>query len=70
MENEIRSVFLSEDKQKRAEVFNKDGVWYVNMILGGQLIESRPMVSDGGVIHSERYAEDAAENWCLGVIND
>ena len=32
-----------------------------------QLIENREMVTDG-VAHSERYAEDAAENWCLGYI--
>jgi len=70
MEKEIKQVLMSKDRTRRAEIFNKDGVWYVDMILGGQLIESRPMVSDGGVVHSERYAEDAAENWCLGVIND
>ena len=27
----------------------------------------REMKTDG-VIHSLRYAEDAAENWCLGYI--
>ena len=37
------------------------------MIIGGQLIESRPMIT-GTTVHSLSYAEDAAENWCLGVI--
>jgi len=29
--------------------------------------ETRQMITNG-VAHSERYAEDAAENWCLGYI--
>ncbi len=32
-----------------------------------QLKETRQMITNG-VAHSERYAEDAAENWCLGYI--
>lgn len=36
------------------------------------LIEERKMVtvnSDGTeTVHSEQYAEDAAENWCMGYI--
>lgn len=66
--NDFKQIFLSEDKTRRAEIFQKDSVWHVNMIIGGQLIECRPMISNG-VVHSERYAEDAAENWCLGIIN-
>ena len=31
------------------------------------LIETRQMLTEG-VAHSESYAEDAAENWCLGYI--
>ena len=46
---------------------SKNDVWHVNMIIGGQLIECRPMVSDV-TVHSLRYAEDAAENWCIGII--
>lgn len=68
MEQDIRSIFMSEDHQRRAEVFEKTGVWYVNMILGDQLVECRAMVSDDGTVHSERYAEDCAENWTIGVI--
>lgn len=69
MKQDIKSIFMSEDKMRRAEVFERAGVWYVNMILGAQTIECRAMVSDTGTVHSERYAEDCAENWCTGIIN-
>ena len=65
---DIKQVMLSEDISRRAEKFQKDDVWYVNMIIGGQLIESRPMIT-GTTVHSLSYAEDAAENWCMGIIN-
>ena len=65
---DIKQVMLSEDKSRRAEIFQKDDVWYVNMIIGGQLIESRPMIT-GTTVHSLSYAEDPAENWCMGIIN-
>ena len=42
-------------------------VYEVDFYEGGILKESRQMITDG-VPHSERYAEDAAENWCLGYI--
>lgn len=32
-----------------------------------KLVENRKMITNG-VAHSEHYAEDAAENWCLGYI--
>ncbi|MDC3304990.1 hypothetical protein OAV13_00555 [bacterium] len=64
--NEIKQVMMSEDRSRRAEIFLKNDVWHVNMIIGGQLIECRPMVSDG-TVHSLRYAEDAAENWCIAL---
>jgi hypothetical protein len=59
---------MSEDRTRRAEIFSKNDVWHVNMIIGGQMIECRPMISDG-IVHSLSYAEDAAENWCIGIIN-
>ncbi len=65
---EIKQVMMSEDRTRRAEIFSKNDVWHVNMIIGGQLIECRPMISDG-IVHSLSYAEDAAENWCIGIIN-
>ena len=64
--NEIKQVMMSGDRSRRAEIFLKNDVWHVNMIIGGQLIECRPMVSDG-TVHSLRYAEDAAENWCIAL---
>ena len=48
----------------------RDGVpsiYEVDFYEGGILKESRQMITDG-VPHNERYAEDAAENWCLGYI--
>ena len=66
--NEIKQVMMSEDRSRRAEIFSKNDVWHVNMIIGGPLIECRPMVSNG-TVHSLSYAEDAAENWCIGIIN-
>ena len=68
MMTEIKQVMMSEDRTRRAEIFSKNDVWHVNMIIGGQLIECRPMVSNG-TVHSLSYAEDAAENWCIGIIN-
>jgi hypothetical protein len=48
--------------------FNVDeAYWEVEFWDKKQLIETRPMVTDG-VAHSEVYAENAAENWCLGYI--
>lgn len=32
-----------------------------------KLVETREMVTEG-TAHSERYAEDCAENWCFGYI--
>jgi len=67
MEKEIKQVLMSKDRTRRAEIFMKNGVWHVNMIIGSQLVECRPMVS-GTTVHSLSYAEDAAENWCMGII--
>lgn len=64
--NEIKQVMMSDDRSRRAEIFLKNDVWHVNMIIGGQIIECRPMISDG-TVHSLRYAEDAAENWCIAL---
>ena len=47
--NEIKQVMMSEDRSRRAEIFSKNDVWHVNMIIGGQLVECRPMISDGTV---------------------
>ena len=65
---DIKQVMMSEDRSRRAEIFMKNDVWHVNMIIGGQLVECRPMISNG-TVHSLSYAEDAAENWCMGIID-
>lgn len=55
---------------RNQKAISKD-YYEVDFIKGDQVMESRKMVStdqDGEVIHSETYAESAAENWCLGVI--
>ena len=39
----------------------------VDFYKNDKVVETRKMISDG-VVHSESYAEDAAENWCLGVM--
>jgi|TARA_E500000318_G_scaffold34499_1_gene33808 hypothetical protein len=62
--------FYSEDGSREAIVFHLDGAWYVDLLEGSvgalQLVETRKMETDG-VLHSERYAEDCAENWVLHV---
>ena len=62
------------DNNRSAKVYHveefRDGipsVYEVDFYEGGILKESRQMITDG-VPHSERYAEDAAENWCLGYV--
>jgi len=42
-------------------------MYLVRMFENNKLIKSIPMISEA-TIHSERFAEDAAENWCLGYI--
>ena len=49
-------------------IYNKEFKMYlVRMFEDNKLIKSIPMISEA-TIHSERFAEDAAENWCLGYI--
>ena len=48
---------------RNARVLYDGGVFYVEMKQGLAHTETRSMG-----IHSEQYAEDAAENWVLGII--
>ena len=61
--------FWSDDHKRHAHVvYNKEFKMYlVRMFENNKLVKSIPMISDA-TIHSERFAEDAAENWCLGYI--
>ena len=53
--------------------YNRDKELYeVDYLLDGKVIETREMVTEseewGRTVHSQRYAEDAAENYCLGYM--
>lgn len=52
-----------------AEIFEdtKRDCFVVRYYLNKKLIETRDMITDG-CAHSMRYAEDAAENYCLGYM--
>ena len=45
----------------------------VDFYTGDEITETRKMITEGvhsgeRTVHSESYAEDAAENWCQGYI--
>lgn len=68
------------DNNRHAKIYEmrqqEDGAIYncyvVKMYDNGELIKSPEMIStnhDGSkTVHSESYAESAAENWCLGYM--
>ena len=66
--------FWSDDHKRHAHVIhNKEfNMYLVRMFEDNKLVKSVPMISDafghGVTVHNERFAEDAAENWCLGYI--
>lgn len=70
MRKELSRHWGNEANPKREAViyhnYRKD-IFEVEFWNEGKLIENRAMVTDG-VAHSESYADDAAENWCLGYI--
>ena len=68
VEDEVHK-FQSDDQKRHAHVvYNKEFKMYlVRMFEDNKLVKSVPMISEP-VIHNERFAEDAAENWCLGYI--
>tara|TARA_B100000900_G_scaffold411674_1_gene431847 strand:- start:69 stop:281 length:213 start_codon:yes stop_codon:yes gene_type:complete len=53
--------------KREAHIYRLEYWWEVEFWDGGELKETRKMVT-GTTVHSLRYAEDAAENWCLGYI--
>jgi hypothetical protein len=63
-----------EYKNREAVIYyNQKHEWFeVDFYDGSEIVETRKMVTEsrewGRTIHSERYADDAAENWCLGYI--
>ena len=59
----LKHTFLSEDGSKTAKVFEAYEGYFVEFYAEDDLVERREMYE-----HNEQYAEDAAENWVLGVI--
>jgi hypothetical protein len=56
--------FISEyrGQDKTAQVISVNGVWGCNYYMNNELVKTE--LYEG---HSESYAEDAAENYALGV---
>ncbi len=54
-------------KDRKAKIYLVKDYFEVEFYKLNKLVETRKMITDG-VIHSESYAESAAENWCIGVI--
>ena len=52
---------------RKAEIYDNGECFVVRLIEKENILEDREMVTNG-TIHSMRYAEDAAENWCLGYM--
>ena len=71
MKRKLRSEFWGDEKNpdRKAEIYHNQiyDHFEVDFYNKDELKETRDMKTDG-VIHSLRYAEDAAENWCLGYI--
>ena len=65
---EVYHNFYSEDGGREAVVFKYSGdeAWYVDCYEHGHLSQTRKMETDG-VLHSEQYAEDCAENWAFRI---
>jgi len=57
---QLISEYMGQDK--KAIVFNDNGVWGCNYYMGNELVKTE--LYEG---HSESYAEDAAENYIQGV---
>jgi len=53
-----------EYKDRKANVMRNDEGFYVELYKGEELIEVRTLYD-----HSEVYAENAAENYVIGILN-
>ena len=58
-----RHQYFSEDNTRRATVHESYEGWFVEFYENDKLMERRNLFE-----YSEQYAEDAAENWVLNVI--
>ena len=76
MRKEISRYWGDEKVSDREAVvyYSKEKKLYeVDFLSNEKLVETREMVTQynddkGMTVHSMRYAEDAAKNWCLGII--
>jgi hypothetical protein len=50
---------------RKAEVYATKECFVVRLYQDEEVVEDREMITNG-TVHNMRYAEDCAENWCLG----
>jgi len=64
--NKLKSAFEKNEEQttRRSEIVEETH-YVVKMFVGDTLIEERPIIG-----HSKSYAEDCAENWTSGIIDN
>lgn len=61
---ELFSTYQSDDATKTATVWLDGDVWGCSFYIEGKKIEDRPLPG-----HNEIYAENAAENFVLGILD-
>ena len=59
----IKTFYKEDDEGPRAEVIEVNGVYSVEYYMGGV----NPIKTEIFPGKSQHYAEDAAENWALGI---
>lgn len=64
----LHTFWGKESLERKAMVYHVNAGYYeVDFYKLDKIVETRKMITDG-VIHSESYAESAAENWCMGIM--
>ena len=67
MTTHIKTYFMEGTDGARAEVFEENGEYGIHYYMGiGEPEWFKREIFQG---HSRQYAEDAAENWALGIKN-
>jgi hypothetical protein len=65
---ELHTFWGEKSLKRKAKVYHvNEGYFEVDFYKKDKVIETRKMITEG-VVHSKSYAEDAAENWCMGII--
>tara|TARA_B100001113_G_scaffold353835_1_gene360440 strand:+ start:6035 stop:6271 length:237 start_codon:yes stop_codon:yes gene_type:complete len=76
-QHKILHEYWSDDQERSAQVVYDKGIkaYVVKMFENKSLIKSVPMITKSEdlfgkveTVHSQSYAEDAAENWCLRIV--